>query len=348
MCQHSRQFRGIAHRKSMLAGFWLVGLACFGLSSANAQYGGSAADSGLKLSQPELMRQFEEASEGEYTIAAGDEIDVQVPTNADLQGHHVVGPDGKITLPMAGSIHVSGETREGAAQAITKAFDQYYTDVHVAIQVTKYGSNRVIVVGRVAMPGPISFEAAPTLLEALAKSGAYDKKAAGDVGTPGSAPMVSRCAIYRGSEQVLWVDLNELFSSGTSAVDLRLRRGDIVYVPDEQEDQVSVLGQVRRPGAVRLSPGIRLVDVLAMAGGLTDDAASGKIRLVRPSNGLTREIAFQDLVKPDRAKDTADISLQRGDVIYVPQNGLSKVGYILQKLNAAGTLMMFGAIAAGR
>jgi len=350
MCWQSRQW-GIAYRKSMLKGFWLAGLACFGLASANGQYAGStgsAADSGLKLSQQELMRQFEEASESEYTLAAGDEIDVQVPTNTDLQGHHVVGPDGKITLPMAGSIRVSGETREGAAQAITKAFDRYYTDVHVATQVTKYGSNRVIVVGRVAMPGPISFETAPTLLEALAKSGAYDKKASGDLATPGSAPMISRCAIYRGSEEVLWVDLNELFASGTSAVDLRLRRGDIVYVPDEQEDQVSVLGQVRRPGAVRLSPGIRLVDVLAMAGGLTDDAASGKIRLVRPSSGLTREIAFQDLVKPDRSKDLADISLQRGDVIYVPQNGLAKVGYILQKLNAAGTLMMFGAIAAGR
>jgi polysaccharide export outer membrane protein len=346
MCKHSRQFRNNANGRTMVAASWLLALACLGLASASGQTATSPAGSGLKLSQRELMREFEEASEGEYTIAAGDEIDVQVPTNPDLQGHHVVGPDGKITIPIVGSISVSGQTREGAAQAIAAAFDQYYTDVHVVIQVTKYGSNRVMVVGRVATPGPISFETTPTLLEALAKSGAYNKSAGGYA--PGAAPTLNRCAIYRGSDEVLWVDLRQLFSSGTSAVDLKLRRGDIVYVPDEADDQVSVLGQVRRPGAVTINPDMRLVDVLAQAGGLTDDAAGGKIRLVRPSTGLTREIAFNDLVNPEHAKDKADILLQNGDVIYVPQSGFSKVGYVLEKLSPMGSLLMFGAIAAGR
>lgn len=326
---------------------WFVGLGYLGLVAASGQEGGSGPDSGLKLSQSELMRQFEEASQGEYTIGAGDEIEVQVPTHAELQGHHVVGPDGKITLPIVGSISVSGQTREGAAQAITAAFDQYYTEPHVAIQVTKYGSNRVIVVGRVASPGPIFFDTPPTLLEALAKSGAYNPKAGGVV-TPGAAPTINRCAIYRGSEQVLWVDLKQLFSGGTTAVDITLRRGDVVYVPDEQENQVSVLGQVRRPGAITLGSDMRLVDVLTLAGGLTEDAASGKIRVLRPSTGMTREVAFQDLVKLHGAKDTADISLQNGDVIYVPQSGFSKFGYVLEKLSPMGTLLMFGALAAGR
>jgi polysaccharide biosynthesis/export protein len=363
MCKHSRQFAETAHRKRMVAGFWLAGVACFGLVSASAQNGTSASvqngtsasvqngsnatDSGLKYSQYELIRQFEETSQGEYTISAGDEIDVQVPTHTELQGHHVVGPDGKITLPIVGSISVTGQTREGAAEAITTAFEQYYTEVRVAIQVTKYGSNRVIVVGRVASPGPIFFDSAPTLLEALAKGGAYSPRASG-IANPGAAPTINRCAIYRGSEEVLWVDLKKLFASGTSAIDITLRRGDVVYVPDEQESQVSVLGQVRRPGAVTLGSEMRLVDVLALAGGLTEDAAGGKIRVLRPSTGLTREVAFADLVKSHGSKDIADISLENGDVIYVPQTGFAKVGYVLQKLSPMGSLLMFGALAAGR
>jgi len=203
-----------------------------------------------------------------------------------------------------------------------------------------------MVVGRVAAPGPISFETTPTLLEALTKSGAYSP-GAGGVATPGASATIARCAIYRGSEEVLWVDLKELLSSGTSGVDITLRRGDIVYVPDDQAEQVSVLGQVRRPGAVVLSSNMRLVDVLANAGGLTDDAAGGKIRLVRPSSGLTREVAFQDLVKPRGANDSAEIALQNGDVIYVPQTGFSKFGYVLQKISPMGSLLMFGALMAG-
>jgi polysaccharide biosynthesis/export protein len=352
MYKHSGQVAAGGRHGSLAASCWLIGLCCFCVVSACGQTAGgktaeNAGDSGLKLSQQELIRQFEASSDADYTIGAGDEIEIQVPTHPELQGHHVVGPDGKITLAVVGAVRVSGLTRESAANTIGAAFGRYYTDVPVELQVTKYGSNRVMVVGRVAVPGPISFETAPTLLEALAKSGAYNPKA-GSPATPGAGPVLSRCAVYRGSEEVLWIDLKKLFSSGTSAVDVTLRRGDIVYVPDDQEEQVSVLGQVRKPGAVTLTPETRLVDVLALAGGLTDDAASSNIRIVRPSTGQTHEVAFRDLVKPGGSKDAGDTTLENGDVIYVPQSGFSRVAYVFQKLSSMGSLLMFSAIVAGR
>jgi polysaccharide export outer membrane protein len=302
---------------------------------------------GLKLSQAELLREFEAASEQEYTIGAGDEIEVQVAGQLDLQGRHVVGPDGRITLSLVGAIQVSGQTREGAAQAIAKAWGQYYANLNVTVRVTRYGSNRVVVVGRVATPGPLYFDTAPTLLEVLAKSGAYSARPVeGSLGNGGATATLSRCAVYRGSEQVLWIDLKQLFASG-SGIDVHLRRDDVVFVPNEQEELVSVMGQVQRPGAVRLTPDTTLVDVLAMSGGFTEDAAADKIRVVRPSTGLIREIAFKDLLDPARNR-ASEIALQRGDVIYVPKNGLAKVGYVLGKFSPASSLMMFGAVAAGR
>jgi polysaccharide export outer membrane protein len=309
-------------------------------------------NSGLKLNQQELLREFEAASVQEYTIGAGDEIDVQVPTQSDLQGHHVVGPDGRITLPLVGPMKVSGMTREAAADAMNKAWSQYYSNVSVTVQVTKYSSNRIVVVGRVSSPGPLYFDTAPTLLEALAKSGAYSARpiegaTSNPVTRTGSpAAMISRCAIYRGTEQVLWIDMQDLFASG-AGVDLHLRRDDVVFVPDEQETLVSVLGQVVHPGAIRLTPDTRLVDVLAMAGGLTEDAASDKIRIVRPSTGQTREVALKDMLAPGKSQ-TIEVSLQRGDVIYVPKSGLGKFGYVLNKFSPAGSLLMFGAIAGGK
>jgi polysaccharide export outer membrane protein len=307
--------------------------------------------SGLKLSQQELLREFEAASVQEYTIGAGDEIDVQVPTQSELQGHHVVGPDGRITLPLVGPMKVTGLTREAAAEAMNKAWTQFYSNVSVTVQITRYSSNRIVVVGRVSSPGPLYFDTAPTLLEALAKSGAYNPRPAEGTINPvvrsGSpAAMISRCAIYRGTEQVLWIDMQDLFASG-SGVDLHLRRDDVVFVPDEQEALVSVLGQVMRPGAIRLTPDTRLVDVLAMAGGLTEDAASDKIRIVRPSTGQTREVALKDMLAPGKSQ-TIEVSLQRGDVIYVPKSGLGKFGYVLNKFSPAGSLLMFGAIAGGK
>lgn len=315
-------------------------------------------NSGLKLHQAELIREFEEASSGEYTLGAGDEIELHVPGQADLQGHHVVGPDGRITLSLVGAIKVAGKTREEAAQDIAKAWGQYYSTINVTVQVTKYGSNRIVVVGHVASPGPLYFDTPPTLLEALAKSGAYNSSSpaasaptedaasvsTNRVGAPSA--MLSRCAIYRGTEQVLWIDMQDLFSTG-AGVDLHLKRDDVVYVPDDRDDLVSVLGQVQHPGAVRLRADASLVDLLAMAGGLNEDANSNKIRLVRPSTGMTIEVSFNDLLDPSRAS-ISEVSVKRGDVIYVPKRGLAKVGYFLDKINPAGTLLMFGAIAGGK
>ena len=235
---------------------------------------------------------------------------------------------------------------------MTKAWKKYYSTIDVTIRVAKYGSNRVVVVGKVAQPGPLYFESAPTLLEVLAKSGAYSTRpfetSAAGSNIKGAAPAttINRCAIYRGSEQVLWVDMHQLFTSG-GGVDVHLRRDDVVYVPDEQDDLVSVLGQVEHPGAVRLTADTKLVDLLAMTGGLTEDAARDKIRLVRPSTGMVREFNFKDLLDPAHAQ-LAEISLQRGDVVYVPRNGLGKLGYVVGKFTGAGSLMMVGAIAAGR
>ncbi len=313
---------------------------------------GSVADSGVRLGQLELLRRFEASSGENYTLAAGDEIEVEVSGKPELKGHHLVGPDGRITLPFVGTVLVGGKTREAAALDIAQALEKFYVSVNVDIQVTKYGSNRVIVVGRVASPGPLYFDTAPTLIEVLARSGAYAARPAALTSSltspvtqvPAGPAGVSRCAIYRGSEQVLWIDLNELMSGETFAGDLHLRRGDIVYVPDEQDNLISVLGQVQHPGPVRITAATTLVDVIAMAGGFTDDAAEKKISLFRRSTGVSREIAFRDLVEP---KSLDEISLQRGDVIYVPKTGIAKVGYVLGKLSPAGTLLMFGALAGG-
>ena len=328
-----------------LAGFLFAGLLA-GESTPNADQQPS-----LRLSQAEALREFEASSAQEYTLGAGDEIKILVPEHADLQGDHTVGPDGRITLPFAGPIQISGQTREQAANAINKAWGQYYSTINCAVQVVKYGNNRIVVVGRVSTPGPIYFDAPPTLLEVLAKSGAYGaapSQEAKGVTSAGANPQaaISRCAIYRGNEQVLWVDMRELLASGTG-VDVHLRRDDVVFVPNEQEELVSVLGQVQHPGAVRLTADTRLIDVLAMSGGLTEDAASEKIRLIRPSTGMNRQISMKELLNPSPGQ-VNEVALQRGDVIYVPKSGFGKFGYVLGKFGSAGSLLTFAALAAGK
>jgi polysaccharide export outer membrane protein len=293
----------------------------------------NALDSGLQLRTLTALQRFEASSGEEYTIGDGDEIDIQVIGRPELSGTQAVGPDGRITLPLSGSLEIRNTTREAAARAIADTLQRYYTSLDVTVRVTKYGSNRILVLGHVAHPGVLYFENAPTLLEALTKNPALSSK-----GAESESLLPRRCAIFRGKDQVVWIDLKSMLDDGGSMADIRLRRDDVLYVPDEQDDLVSVLGEVQHPGMVKLEPKTTLLEVLAMSGGLTSAAGSAKIEIVRPSSGTAREVTFPDLLNPHK---TVEISLQRGDVIYVQKGTMAKFEYALQQLAPLSSIMLF-------
>jgi polysaccharide export outer membrane protein len=287
---------------------------------------------GLQLRSLNALAEFEGAAGQEYTIGDGDELDIQAVGRPEISGSQLVGPDGRITLPLYGSFDVHNMTREAAAKAIAEIFEKYYTSVDVTVRVSKYGSNRIYVLGHIQHPGVLYFEGAPTLLEALTKSTATQN------GTESSLP--PRCAIFRGKEQAVWIDLRAMMEYEGSIVNLRLRRDDVLYIPDEHDDMVSVLGEVQRPGMVKLQPKTTVLELLALAGGLTGNAGSAKIEIYRPGAEIAQEVAFKDLLNPQKL---IEVRLQQGDVIYVQKGTAAKLGYAIQQLAPLSGILLFGA-----
>lgn len=315
-------------------------LVVFSVTLAGLMPAGLFAQQAEPASSPETavnplvaLSKLEASGPEEYTISEGDEVDIQVVGRPELSGSHLVGPDGRITLPIAGPFEIRDMTRDEAAARVTTAFERYYTTVDVTVRVSKYGASRILVLGHVDEPGVLYFDGVPTLFDVLTKS----RRPTLGAGT-GQSGMPKRCAIFRGKEQVVWIDLKSILDAGGAGADIRLRRNDVVYVPDEVDDQVSVLGEVQRPGMVRLGPRTNLSEVLAMSGGLTAGAGAAKIQIIRPGTKATQEIAFKDLVD---SRKSIEASLQSGDVIYVQKGTMAKVYYTIQQLAPAGTMMMF-------
>ena len=90
-----------------------------------------------------------------------------------------------------------------------------------------------------------------------------------------------------------------------------------IAVMQVRGNQVSVLGQVNRPGRFPLETGnTRLSDVLAMAGGATPMGADTVIVTgIREGKVFRREIDFPAIYIGNRAED--DLFIAGGDVIYV-------------------------------
>jgi polysaccharide export outer membrane protein len=259
----------------------------------------------------------------EYTLGPGDEILVSVAGRPELSGAQTVGPDGRITLPVVGSVLVGDKSRDDAAKSINEALGNFYSGtMYSTVQVTKYGSNHILLLGAIEHPGVITFDQPPTLLEAITRGGSA-------INPDKSSQSPTKCVIYRGDDKVLNVNISERFSGQRALNDIRLRRNDIVYIPENQENTVSVLGEVFKPGPVRLYQNSTLVSVLTSAGGVTEKAGNPVIRIVEPSTGRTQQISFKQLLA---LHGGSDVTLHDGDIIYVPRSGLAKFGYLFQQL----------------
>jgi polysaccharide export outer membrane protein len=186
------------------------------------------------------------------------------------------------------------------------------------------------VLGRVERAGMQKFPHPPTLAEVLANAGAMpilDKQAT-----------LTRCAIMRGRDKLIWVDLKALLN-GDPAYNLRMKKGDIVFIPDSSDTSVYVLGAVTKPGSYRLTPRMTVLDALAQAGGPTENAEATRIGIYRAGAKQVEIIDMAVLVDPARR---VNFALEDGDVLFVPNSGIADFGYIMRQIAPAMSVLTFG------
>ncbi len=286
-----------------------------------------------------LLSAFEAGPENEYRLGAGDEVEIDVAGRPELTRKETVGPDGRITMPLPGEIRVEGLTRREAEAAIEASLRKYYVEPSVSIVVMRYASNRVLLLGAVQHPGEVTLDEQPTLLEALAGGGTLTAGSNNALNKTQDLP--ERCEIFRGDNRMVWVNVKRLVETGNSLANLRLERGDVVFVPSPDQRYVTVLGQVTHPGAIPVTDETTLAEVIAQAGGLTPAAGGNpKVHLFDPATRTQTAVSFNDL---KRATKKQMPILHDGSIVFVPETGLAKIGSVLQQFGPfadLGTLVL--------
>jgi len=88
-----------------------------------------------------------------------------------------------------------------------------------------------------------------------------------------------------------------------------------VLIAEYQSQKVSVMGQVGKPGQYFLEGSTRVLDLLAKAGGVTDEAAADRAVLLRHDGG-SQVIDLEALFSGDTSQNPAVVN---GDTINVPR-----------------------------
>jgi len=249
------------------------------------------------------------SSAADYVIGPQDVLTIQVFDQADLGGKYTVEADGTFTFPLVGRVTAGGMTlRNFEAELKKKLADGYFKNPQVTVAVEQYRSQRVFVMGEVRNPGPVPLIGGMTLIEALARAGSTLPSASGDVAIVRAPQGVKGPTLpdggVKGTDMVR-VNIREL-ESGSMEHNVNLHDGDTIFVP--RAESVYVFGQVKTPGAYAIQQNTTVLQALSLAGGVTENGAMNRIRIVRLMNGEKKEIKVKltDLVKP-------------GDTIIVPE-----------------------------
>lgn len=90
--------------------------------------------------------------EPEYLLYPGDEIEVATPTAAELTRTVKIGPDGRIALPLIGSIMAADHTLPDLQQGVSNAYASQLIRPVVEVTLRQAGPIRVWVDGEVRTP----------------------------------------------------------------------------------------------------------------------------------------------------------------------------------------------------
>ncbi|MGL1933084.1 MAG: SLBB domain-containing protein [Desulfotalea sp.] len=277
------------------------------------------------FASPAQIKMISSGVKQEYFIGPGDIIDISVWKRPEISRKDVVvAPDGIISIPKVGIINVKGKTVATLSKEITTILSQNYEAPETTIIIREFHNNKAFVLGRVSEPGVVNFPGDGTLLEALALAG----------GLPhiGKETFLTKCAIIRGKDTIIWIDLRDLLDHGNMTLNARIMNNDIIFIPEAEDEMVMVLGEVEKPGPVMLKRGLNLVDAVMQSGGYTNDSDLEKVYIIRQDDdkGIIKEINFRTML--ESGDFSQNYALMQDDIVYVAPSGMTKLNYVLKKL----------------
>jgi polysaccharide biosynthesis/export protein len=242
------------------------------------------------------------AAQTSYVLGPQDVVNITVLGETDLSRKYTIEQDGTFTFPLIGRVTARGLTLRALEQELkTKLVNGgFLKNPEVSVAVDAYQSQRIMVWGQVNNPGEYQLAGDMTLLSALAKAGSI-------TATAGREAVIIRAAKKAVADgpvpepEILRVDLVDL-QAGNMSLNVQLMDGDTINIPKAQSAFVS--GHVKTPGGYAVDQGMTVLQVLALAGGLTDRGSDRRINILRTVDGKKKEYKGVKLTAPVLPGDT--------------------------------------------
>lgn len=224
-----------------------------------------------------------------YSLAAGDEVIVNLWGATEEQYHISVTPDGYIRLEGVGLIKVGGKTMKEASDHIKIYLSSRFEgiasgDINVNVSLGNIRSITVNIAGEARVPGTYNLPSLSTLFNAI--------YVAGGINSIGSMREVE---LFREGKKMATLDIYKYMLQGNTGINVALKDNDLIVIKPYQ-NLVQIAGAVKRPMTYELKDSENMADLLKFTGGFSGLAYNQKLSVDRSATGRAKQIFTVDKV----------------------------------------------------
>jgi polysaccharide export outer membrane protein len=158
-----------------------------------------------------------------YIIGPTDILEIQVWKEPDFSRHALVRPDGKMTLPLVGDLHVAGMTTMALKQLLTEKLKDFIDSPEVTVILVESHSKNFYIIGKIIRPGTYPLMKDMTVLQAISVAGGLGEWADAD-----SIRIIRKSGE---TENILHFDYEKVISGKNLEQNIVLQPNDTIVVP---------------------------------------------------------------------------------------------------------------------
>ncbi len=181
-----------------------------------------------------VMAAIPAMAQSSYRIQPGDVLNIEVLEDDSLNREALVRPDGRITVPLAGTLSVSGRSVEQVRNDLSQLLaPNFAATPSVFVSLGSVAEREdpdpilVYAVGEAGSPGRYEVPPGTTLLQFFAEMGGFSRFAA-------TKRIMLRRADKAGNERVFQFNYDAILQGTGQGAATRLVDGDVIVVPQRR------------------------------------------------------------------------------------------------------------------
>jgi polysaccharide export outer membrane protein len=292
----------------------------------------STAQETATTANPSVAAQSSVSPPSTYVLGPDDQILIQGPEADEIVNKpYRVDPEGEVSLPLIGRIRAAGLTVRQFEEEVNHRLQKYIRQPQLVVSIVEFRSQPVSVVGAVNQPGTQQLQGRKTLMQMISMVGGFRADAGHTVKITrdlqwGPIPLPNATVDAIGKYSVAEVNLPDLLDAKNPRANILIMPNDLITVPPAET--VYVIGDVKKAGGFMVNErtNMSVLQALAMAEGISATSDAKHSRIIHRTAEGTEPNETLINVKSILAGKSPDITLNGGDILFIPGSLSKKAG----------------------